>query len=144
MFKEFLFAFLATLGFGVLFNIKEKKLLFSAIGGGLSWTIFSILLNNNLSLIYSTFIAAICVSIYSEIMARLFKTPVTIFVVPSIIPLVPGGSLYYTMIESINGKYQAAFSKAIETFQLAAVIAVAIVLISSLTRIVNYKKNKPI
>ena len=35
-------SFIVTFGFGILFNIKGKKLIFAALGGGLSWYCYSL------------------------------------------------------------------------------------------------------
>ncbi|MBQ1965266.1 MAG: threonine/serine exporter family protein, partial [Clostridia bacterium] len=40
---------------------------------------------------------AFSMSVYAGIMARVLKTPATTFITTSLIPLIPGGSLYYTM-----------------------------------------------
>ncbi len=70
-----IYAFLSSLGFGVLFNIRGKNLIIGSIGGGLSW--FTYLLAGKLqpSLVFSLFVASLVGSIYSEIMARLRKSP---------------------------------------------------------------------
>ena len=51
--------------------------------------------------IFQCFIATVVVSIYSEILARKCKAPTTCFQIVSILPLVPGGGIYYTM-ESVS------------------------------------------
>lgn len=43
------------------------------------------------------FFAAIAVTIYAEIFARIKKTPTSTFLIVPMIPLIPGGVLYYTM-----------------------------------------------
>ena len=88
---------LGCLGFGVLFNIRGKRLLGAAFGGFLSWTIFLLCGLFSASDPLNYFIAATITTFYGEIMARVLKTPATTFVITSLIPLIPGGSLYYTM-----------------------------------------------
>ena len=43
------------------------------------------------------FVVAILITIYSEIWARVLKTPATTILMPTVIPLIPGGSLYYAI-----------------------------------------------
>ena len=74
-------SFIVTFGFGILFNIKGKKLIFAALGGGLSWYCYSLPLSLGLSEVSSLFISALVFSTYSEILARIFKTPVTSFII---------------------------------------------------------------
>ena len=89
MIEQIIVAFFASLGFGIIFNIKGKNLIFAAIGGGLSWFFYLFLTQNKISPILSLFIASIIFSIYSEICARYLKTPVTTLVICALIPLVP-------------------------------------------------------
>ena len=42
-------------------------------------------------------ISAVVITIFSEIIGRLEKTTVTSTLIPALIPLVPGGGIYYTM-----------------------------------------------
>ena len=135
-----LYAFLSSLGFGVLFNIRDKNLIIASVGGALGW--FTYLLSRKLqpSEIFSLFLAAMVVSIYSEIMARVFKTPVTIFIICGIIPLVPGGGMYFATLEAVKGNLEISMSKGIQTLFNAGAIAIGIVFVSSISTI--FKKIK--
>ena len=97
MITQSVFAFFATLGFGILFNIKGHKLFYAGLGGGISWFISLCCESLGFDTISSFFIASIIFSIYSEVMARVLKTPVTTLIICALIPLVPGGGMYYNM-----------------------------------------------
>ena len=71
--KEVLATFIATIAFGVLFNIHGKNLFFAGIGGALGWLVYKIGLYFGLSVILSMFFSAIAFSAYSEIYARILK-----------------------------------------------------------------------
>ena len=90
MIIQSIFAFFSSLGFGILFNIKGKKLFYAGIGGGLSWFISMYCESLGFNTTSSFFITSIIFSIYSEIMARILKTPVTTLIICALIPLVPG------------------------------------------------------
>lgn len=143
-----LYALLATLGFGILFNIKGKNLIFASIGGAITWYVYLLVLNNTGATLAALLIASISAGIYSEIMARILKTPVTIFSICAIIPLVPGGGMYYTMLASVQGNVTKFLSTGINTFSSAGAIAVGILVASSFTKLIlvaeNYIKNKDI
>lgn len=49
-------------------------------------------------------------TLYAECMARIYKTPVTVFLVAATIPLIPGAGLYRTM-NSLMQQDWAGFSK---------------------------------
>ena len=120
-------SFIITFGFGILFNIKGKKLLFAALGGGLSWYCYSLPLSLGLSEVSSLFISALVFSTYSEVLARIFKTPVTSFVICALFPLVPGSGMYYTMLATINGDLQNAVHLGINTLANAGTLALGVI-----------------
>lgn len=136
-----IYALIATLGFGIIFNIRKKNLLFASIGGGLSWFFYLLALSFYKSTLFSLFIGASVGAFYSEIMARTLKTPVTTFIVCAIIPLVPGSGMYYSMYESIKGNADKSLSLAIDTLSYAGAIAIGILLISSITKLISTLKT---
>ncbi|MBU3091914.1 threonine/serine exporter family protein [Clostridium sp. CF011] len=134
------YAFLSSLSFGILFNIRGKNLVIAALGGGISWFTYLLASRLQASIVFSLFFASMVGSIYSEIMARIYKNPVTIFVICAIIPLVPGGGMYYSTLEAVKGNFNAALSKGAETLFSAISIAIGIVFVSSISSI--FKKIK--
>jgi uncharacterized membrane protein YjjB (DUF3815 family) len=137
-----IYALLATLGFGVLFNIKGKNLLFASIGGFLTWYIYLLSLSFDPSTHLALFIASFAAGLYSEALARILRSPVTTFSICSIIPLVPGGGMYYTMLESVQGNINNFLSTGLDTMSSAGAIAVGILLASSLTKVILIIKRK--
>ena len=127
--------FIGTLGFAILFNIRGKRLIAAGLGGMLSWLLFVLLewLLPNETVNY--FLVAFVLSIYAEIIARIFKTPTTAFITTTLIPLIPGGSLYYTMAYAFQSDPMHFLEKAIDTLQLAAALALGIILATTLTRL---------
>ncbi|WP_027634082.1 threonine/serine exporter family protein [Clostridium hydrogeniformans] len=146
MFIKTFYAAMSTLGFGIIFNIKGKNLFAATIGGGLGWLFYEIALYYGLSDVTSLFIGAVALSAYSEILARVLKAPVTTFVICALIPLVPGGGMYYTMLASIQGNVYKSLELGLKTLSGAGAIAVGVILTSSIARFINYKiyinKNK--
>ena len=134
------YALLSSLCFGILFNIRGKNLIIASLGGGVAW--FTYLLSGRLqpSIVFSLFLASMVGSIYSEIMARIYKNPVTMFIICAIIPLVPGGGMYYATLEAVKGNLNLALSKGVETLFSAGAIAVGIVFVASISAI--FKKIK--
>lgn len=121
----------STVGFAMLFHIKASHIPFAAIGGALSSAIYIILDDFGVSLFLSNFIASLASVIYSGIMARVLKTPTTIFVALCIIPLVPGGSLFYTMSNLIMWNQAEFFHYGLNTILIALGIAGGIVVESA-------------
>ena len=130
-------AIIGSLGFGVLYNIKNKNLIAVALGGGIGWSLYILLSTfiDNPTVCY--FIVSITISLYAEIMARLLKAPTTVFLTPSLIPLVPGASLYYTMTTMFASELTLFTSKAFATLQLAAALALGVIVSTVLMKFVS-------
>jgi uncharacterized membrane protein YjjB (DUF3815 family) len=135
------YAFLSSLGFGILFNIRGKNLIIASIGGALGWFTYLLLGKLQPSIVFSLFLASMVVSIYSEVMARIYKNPVTIFIICAIIPLVPGGGMYFATLEAAKGNFNIALTKGAETLFSAGAIAVAIVFVSSISTVLKKIKK---
>ncbi len=140
MFFQVIYAFIVSLGFGVLFNVRDKNLFFAALGGAVGWFFYSLTMNLSDSSILAMLIASISISIYAEIFSRVLKNPVTLFLVCSLIPLVPGSGMYYTVFEAVEGNVFGSLNNGIETLSLAGVIAVGIILVSTLSRLMQKLK----
>lgn len=143
MFEQVINAIFASLGFGIIFNIRGKKLVFAALGGGLSWFFYLFLIENKIGNILALFLSSIIFSIYSEICARYLKTPVTTIVICALIPLVPGSGMYYTMYETIRENIHGAVELGLQTIYSAGSLALGVIFVSTITKqVTNLKKVK--
>lgn len=143
---QILAGFVGSIGFGMLFNIRGKRLFMASIGGLLSWALFVLFSKCIPSEPVVYFIISCLISTYAEIMARVLKTPTTTFITTSLIPLIPGGSLYYTMVHAFQGDLNTFLPKAIYTMQLASALALGVIVSTTFARVfnkvVNRKRNK--
>lgn len=139
---ETLISVIATFGFCIAFNIRGKKIFFAALGGGLSWFFYSLSKLIGFSEISSLFISAVIFSMYSEVLARIFKTPVTTFVICALIPLVPGSGMYYTMREAVSGNISKSLELGISTLANAGTLALGVLFVSTITRLIFMHKHK--
>ena len=94
-----------TTGVAMIFKIRKKYILLVAIGGVLVSGIYANIYNAFDNLFLASIVGAIFAGIWSEIMARIMKAPANIFLIPGIIPLLPGGNLFYTMYWLIQGNH---------------------------------------
>ena len=139
---QFCWAALSILGFSIRVNLKGWKILLIAIGGGLTWAFYLIFLYFSKSLLFSVFCSVFLVCTYSEIMARLSKIPVSVFVTCVIIPIVPGSSLYYSMQAYIAGDSVVASQNLYKVLLISGTIALAIAVVSSITNLIFRMKNR--
>ncbi len=127
-------ALVSTLGFGILFRIKGRKLLFVSVGGMFAWALYLLLFKGLQNDVLCYFIVSMVMSLYAEVMARILKTPSTAFVITTLIPLVPGSSLYYTIEMAVAGDWGSSVSRAGHTVALATALSVGIILVHALSR----------
>ena len=138
---QILSGFIGSLGFAILFNIRGKRLYAAAMGGLLSWLLF-VLLNKWIgNEVVAYFLVAGLVSAYAEIMARVLKSPTTTFIITSLIPMIPGGSLYYTMVSVFQTNQDDFLQKASHTLQLAGTLALGIVAVTTFARLLHRPKH---
>lgn len=133
---------IGTFAFSILLKVSKQKLIFTTLGGTLSAVIFYYLIQSGKGTFTATFFAMIAICIYSEILARIIKTPANVILLPSTIPLLPGGSLYYTLSYLIHSDKENFAFYAKETILTGAGIALGAVLVSIIITFIADIKNK--
>lgn len=131
----------STLGFGIIYKLEGKKLVAASIGGGLGWMVYVFFKARGNTEPGSFLFAAMAITLFSEIMARVLKTPVTSTLIASLIPLVPGSGVYFTMSYFIQGYTDMAAKKGVETLLITVAITVGILMISAFSEIFNKVKR---
>ena len=125
--------------FSFLLEVPRHFVPYSALVGAAAWWVY--LLAEPLgSETARFFTATIVVSVLAEVLARVLKAPATIFLIIGIIPLVPGGGLYYTMDYLINGDYPMFSQVGLQTAATAAAIAVGATLVTSIVRMLPRRR----
>ena len=129
-----LWAFLACVGFGLVFNIQGVGVLICGLGAGLGWLVYLLSAEYLAGEIFSAFLAAAAIGVYSEVMARVRRCPVTGYLQVALLPLVPGAGIYYAMGYCVEGETQLFLSTLLHTFGFAAALSVGAMLTSSVLR----------
>lgn len=142
MITSFVFALFATFGFCILFHVPLRCMLPTAAIGGMGWFAYQLLMELGLGITASAFLAACLVALLADICSRLIKEAATVFVIPGILPLVPGAGIYYTMFHFIRGNMDKAGAWGARTLMIAGAIALGLLVVASVIRIVvNTKRN---
>ena len=131
---------LGTLGFSLFFSCEKQHLFWLTLGGGLSWAVYLIFSQISPSEAVCYYMASLVVGIYSEIFARILKTPAINLLIPGILPLVPGGSLYYTMRYAFSKEWEMFFEKGVTTLGIALAIAMGVITVSAFLKMTEHKK----
>ena len=128
------YGFVACMAVCIVFNVRGKRIFFTSLGGAIGWFVYLLFrpLQND---IVQFFIATVAITVYSEIMARIHKVPVTGFLLIALLPMVPGGGIYYTMEYCIAGNTQMFLETGLHTLGIAGALALGILLVSSLNRL---------
>ena len=123
-------AFAGCIAFTLIFNIHGPGKLIAGCGGALGWLVY--LLGGKT--ILAGFFAAMAISLFSEVMARIRRCPVTGYQLVALLPLVPGGGIYYAMRYCLEGDTEQFLTALLNTLGMAAALAVGVILASSLFR----------
>ena len=136
-----LMTFLASLGFGIIFDLKGLKLLAAALNGMLGGIIYNLLLTSQGEMM-ALFIASFSILAFAAIMARILRCPTTILLISALVPLVPGGLMYETVLALIDNDMMLALSFALRTIYDVIAIVIGIVFASGLELLISrlYKK----
>lgn len=135
MIQQIFFGFLATAGFAFLFNVPIDAIVVSGLSGAVGWAGYLLVMKIYPSTVAATFIASLLIGIMGEIFAQRKKYPTTIFVIPGIIPLVPGAYSYKTVLAIIQGNNKQAFDLGLQTIGIALAIAAGLMFVISFARI---------
>ncbi|HLU21764.1 MAG TPA: threonine/serine exporter family protein [Bacillaceae bacterium] len=120
-------SFIAAVGFGIIFNAPRKALIQCGIVGMLGWIVYIVMEDNGFDVVQASFSGAFIVAIIGHMMARKYKTPIIVFIVAGIIPLVPGGTSYDAMRHVASNDYANAIPLAMKAFIIASAIAMGLV-----------------
>ena len=132
---QVLLAFVGTIGFSIIFNVNRKELLLCGLAGACGWLIYQLVILISVdAAVAATFFAAAAVTCFGRFVSTLRHMPSTVYMIPGIIPLVPGIGIYYTMFYAVMGDYTQAMLWGIHTLRIAGVIAVGLLVVLTLPR----------
>jgi len=129
-----LWAFLACVGFGLIFNIQGTGVAITGIGGALGWMVYLLVMEWQGNDIFAAFVSAMAIAVYSELMARVRRCPVTGYLQIALLPLVPGAGVYRAMSYCVEGDTAMFTATLLHTIGFAAALSVGAMLASSLFR----------
>lgn len=132
MIVQVIAAYFVTVFFSIMFNTSKRQLIYCGFVGGAGWLVYLLTLTRTPSVVVSSFFAALAVSLLAFVFSKLRKSPVTIFQIPGIIPLVPGKGMYQTLYAVVSNDSDKVTYYLLETLQIAGAIAVAMTLVFAL------------
>ena len=131
------FAGCASAGFAFCFFAAPKDILTGGVCGFLGWFVYLLAKNLDMAVVISFGAAAFTAGGFSEICAFLRRRPALVFSVPGIIPLVPGGGMYETMMAAVRGNMEEAGTRAFVTLCSAGAVAVGLAAATAVCRMIH-------
>ena len=126
MIVQVISAFFAILAFSVVNNVPKKFLLYCGLEGSVGWFVYLIFL---------------ALAIMAHVFARVFKAPVTVFLIPGLLILVPGAGLFRSAYQLFLGTKDMAAFYMLQTLEIAGMIALAVFVVDSFFSVINKKRR---
>lgn len=134
-------AFIGTMGFAVLFGTPRRYYLTCGLTGMVGWVVY-IMLNSQFSLAGAAFFGALSVALTSTLLAVWRKCPITVFLICGIIPLVPGGGIFWTAYHLVANHLRLAATTGFTAIKVTIAIAGGIIIVAALASRIMKRTSK--
>lgn len=141
---QFLLAMFATAGFSVIIRVPVRHIPVCMIIGALGWAAYETSMYYYSYSALGCFIGACVVGLLSNIAAHFLKDAATIFVIPGILCLVPGGKIYSTMYAVLQNDFTHAAEVGTETMLMAGSIALGLLTVGVILRVIYAVARKTV
>ncbi len=133
MLVQFVVAMVATISFGITFQVGRRHYWTCGFVGAVGWTIYIACTTlGGMTAPMATLIATLPLAALSRFFAIRHKAPITVFLLTGIFPLVPGAGIYYTAYYFLRNDRALCTSKGIETLKVAVALALGIAIVCSI------------
>lgn len=136
--EQLITSFIASAAFVVIFNAQKSSLLQGGITGMVSWFVYYMMVNRGgYDSVAASLVASFFVAVISQLFSRIYKTPVIVFIIAGIIPLVPGGLAYETMRNFVENDYNTGVAFATKTLLISGAIALGLVFSEAINQVIR-------
>lgn len=139
-------AFAAIFAFAMALEIPKKYLINCGFIGATGWFVYLVVMQRS-GMMTANLLGAAAITLLAHFFARIKKAPVTIFLIPGFLTLVPGAGLYRSVHYFFIGNRSMGAAYLVQTLQIAGVIDLAYLWSIPLWRSLekeNKKKRKTI
>lgn len=140
MAMQALIGFVGAITFAHIYRVPSRQLIYAGLVGSLGWLVF-LATRDAWGEVGGVFAAATAVAMTSEILARRREQPVLVFLIPGVIPLVPGAKAYLTMLAFLRDDYAEALVLLVSTVFVAGAVAAGVIVASSIFRTYSRVKH---
>ncbi len=135
-------AMIGTLGIALAFNVEKRVVGWVLLASFLCCVAYDTTTALGCGLFVASLLGSSVTTLYSYVMARIIKTPVTVMIIPGIIILVPGGKLYYTMLGAVSSDMEMFAQYGKEALLVASGLAIGIIAVTAISRPINALLNR--
>lgn len=136
-------AVIGTVGFALMLRLRKERLPVIAVSTALCYSIYLLCLHFSVADFVANFLASLFAAFVSEFLAKHIKAPVTVFLTPTILPLVPGSSLYYTIEAFFRGNLRGALTYFSALGRTIGAILLGIIIVNTIMKCIrNYQASK--
>lgn len=128
-------AFFAVISFALVLELPKKYVVLAGGIGAAGWLTYLLVAAAAGSVTAAAFLSTLLVALASHVSARMFRAPVTVFLVAGILPSVPGASIYRSVSYMITNEPELSSHYLVQTLQISGAIAMAIFIMDSLFRL---------
>lgn len=136
---QMLLAGVNSAAFCLLFGVPASEIVWAGFGGLLGYGITLLLPVNSTFLLMMA--AGAGITLYAEGMARYRKAPVFLYLVPGLLPIVPGGVLFRALFGLLQRHWQSATEYGYSAFLQTGALMLGIVLTSFVASLVKKQKK---
>ncbi len=130
-------SFLAIACFAVLLECPKKYLPYAGLIGAVGGGGYLVSMELDTGAVIASFLSALVIAFLSHTFARGLHAPVTIFLIPGILPTVPGAGMYRIIYYVMAGENSKSAYYFIQTLEIAGMIALAIFLVGTFFKVLK-------
>lgn len=125
---QLIFSFFATAAYAIVTNVPRRALFWCGLSGMFGWIIYWLCVYFGTNAALGSLLGSLGVAFISDRFSKRFKMPVTIFNIPGMVPLVPGGLAYQAVRNLVTSSYSQAIDAGVQAIMIAGAIALGLVL----------------
>jgi len=131
---KMLLAFTTSSLTGITLRTPRSAWITVGLAGMSGWAVRDLISRQNVPELVATVSGAVTIGLVAEILARIQKQPVTVYIVSGIIPLVPGITAYNSMVGFLEKRFDEGFFLAFKAFLIASYLAAGLAIVPLVVR----------
>lgn len=128
-------SFVAIIAFSVLLETPGKYLWQTGVVGSIGGGVYLLCTHRGVDVVPASFFSALAIAFTAHLFARIFKAPVTVFLIAGILPTVPGAGMYRIAYSIIANDRAGCAYYLLQTLEIAGMIALAIFIVDAIFRV---------